>query len=95
VISVATNIVPKQIRQMVDAALGSDLPEARDIHLRHYDLFKALFLEGNPMGVKTAMQLLGRDTGEMRLPCYQVSAGTRTALRMALFNLGLLPDNIA
>jgi len=95
VISVATNIIPKQIRQMVDAALENNLTEAREIHLRHYDLFKALFLEGNPMGVKTAMQLLGRDTGEMRLPCCPVTPGTRTALRIALFNLGLITDNIA
>jgi 4-hydroxy-tetrahydrodipicolinate synthase len=95
VISVASNIVPRQIRQLVDAGLKGNLDEAREIHLRHYDLFKALFVEGNPMGIKAAMQLLNRDTGEMRLPCYPVSAGTRTALRTVLFNLGLLTDNIA
>jgi 4-hydroxy-tetrahydrodipicolinate synthase len=92
VISVATNIIPKQIRQMVDAGLKGDFAEARQIHLRHFELFKSLFLEGNPMGIKTAMNLLGRDTGEMRLPLCEVSAGTRNAIRMALFNTGLISD---
>jgi 4-hydroxy-tetrahydrodipicolinate synthase len=92
VISVATNIIPKQIRQMVDSALKGDFAEARQIHLRHFDLFKSLFVEGNPMGIKTAMALLGRDSGDMRLPLCEVSAATRTTIRMALFNAGLISD---
>ncbi|MCL2648199.1 MAG: 4-hydroxy-tetrahydrodipicolinate synthase [Phycisphaerales bacterium] len=95
VISVATNVVPRQVRQMVDAALANDFAEAREIHLRHLELFKALFIEGNPMGVKTAMQILGRDSGEMRLPCCEVSAATRSTIHAALFNLGLIQDNVA
>ncbi len=95
VISVAGNVVPKAIRQMVDAALANDFAKARDIHLRHYDLFKALFLEGNPMGVKTAMQLLGRDTGDMRLPLCEVSGTTKLAIRQALINAGLLAEGMA
>jgi len=95
VISVATNVVPKQVRQMVDAALADDFTEARQIHLRHLELFKALFVEGNPMGVKMAMQLLGRDTGELRLPCCEVSGAAKTTIHAALFNLGLIQDNVA
>jgi len=92
VISVATNIIPKQIRQMVDAAAKNDFDEARQIHLRHFELFRSLFLEGNPVGIKTAMQLLGRDTGEMRLPLCEPTAATKSAIRAALFNAGLLSD---
>jgi len=95
VISVASNIVPKAIRQMVDAALANDFAKARAIHLRHFDLFKALFIEGNPMGVKTAMQLLGRDTGDMRLPLCEVSATTKLTLRQVLINLGMLAEGMA
>jgi 4-hydroxy-tetrahydrodipicolinate synthase len=95
VISVATNMVPRQVREMVDAALANDFAAARAIHLRHVELFKALFVEGNPMGVKAAMELLHRDTGEMRLPCCEVSTGARAAIRAALFNLALLQDNAA
>ena len=95
VVSVASNIIPRQIRQMVDAVLNNDLASARQSHLRHFELFKALFLEGNPMGIKTAMAMLGRDTGEMRLPCCEVTQGTRNAIKMALFNAGLVQDNAA
>jgi 4-hydroxy-tetrahydrodipicolinate synthase len=95
VISVATNIIPRAIRTMVDAALANDFATARQIHLRHIELFKALFLEGNPMGVKAAMELLGRDTGEMRLPLCEVSEGARQAIRMALFNVQMLQEHAA
>jgi 4-hydroxy-tetrahydrodipicolinate synthase len=94
VISVATNIIPRQIRHMVDAALANDFAAARQVHRRFFELFKALFLEGNPMGIKTAMALLHRDTGDMRLPLCEVSAGARAAIKTALFNAGLLQNNL-
>jgi len=90
VISVATNIIPGQVRRMVDAALANDFAAARQIHLKHLELFKALFIEGNPSGVKTAMALLGRDTGEMRLPLWEVSPSTRATIKTVLMNVGLL-----
>ncbi|HVS70091.1 MAG TPA: 4-hydroxy-tetrahydrodipicolinate synthase [Phycisphaerae bacterium] len=95
VVSVASNFIPKQIRQMVDAARAQRLDEAREIHLKHFELFKALFIEGNPMGVKTAMNILGRDTGEMRLPLCEVTPATRGLIKAALFNAGLIQDNLA
>jgi 4-hydroxy-tetrahydrodipicolinate synthase len=95
VISVATNIIPREIRQLVDSALANDFAAARRIHQRYAELFKALFVEGNPMGVKTAMALLGRDTGDMRLPLCEVTPGTRAVMRKALFNVGLLQDSLA
>jgi 4-hydroxy-tetrahydrodipicolinate synthase len=95
VISVASNIIPQQIRDMVDSALANDFATARMLHQRHFELFKALFVEGNPMGIKTAMALLGRDTGEMRLPLCEVSPGSRATIRAALFNLGMIQDNLA
>jgi 4-hydroxy-tetrahydrodipicolinate synthase len=94
VISVASNIVPKQIRRMVDAFKEGEAAEAREIHLRHFELIKSLFLEGNPMGVKTAMHILGRDSGEMRLPLCEVSANTRGLIKAALFNAGMIQDNL-
>ena len=95
VISVATNIMPKEIRTMVDAALANDFATARKIHLRNIELFKALFVEGNPMGVKAAMQMLGRDTGEMRLPLWEVSDGARRVIRNALTNVGMIAEGAA
>ena len=95
VISVATNIMPKEIRGMVDAALKNDFASARKVHLRNIELFKALFVEGNPMGVKAAMQMVGRDTGEMRLPVWEVSEGARRVIRNALVNVGMIGDQVA
>jgi len=95
VISVASNIIPKQIRQMVDAALADDYAAARQIHLRYFDLIKALFIEGNPMGIKTAMAILGRDSGAMRLPLCDVTASARTVITTALFNAGLIAEKPA
>jgi 4-hydroxy-tetrahydrodipicolinate synthase len=95
VISVATNIIPREIRQMVDFALANDFAAARQIHQRYFELFKALFVEGNPVGIKTALALLGRDTGDLRLPLCEVTPATRAVLKKALFNVGLIQDNLA
>ncbi len=81
VISVATNIVPGEIRKMVDLAAKNDFSAAREIHLRLFPLIRTLFLENNPGGVKAAMQMLGRDTGEMRLPLVEISNVNKLATR--------------
>ena len=95
VISVASNIIPKEMREMVDAALANDFARAREIHQRCFQLFKALFVETNPIGVKTAMELLRRDTGEMRLPLCEASSANRLVIRQALINAGLMGEGRA
>jgi 4-hydroxy-tetrahydrodipicolinate synthase len=95
VISVATNIVPGDVRKMVDAALKNDFASAREIHLRLFPLFRSLFLENNPGGVKAAMQMLRRDTGEMRLPLVEIGHPNKLAVRQALINAGLLAEGQA
>lgn len=95
VISVATNIVPAEIRAMVDAAARNDFTAARVIHLRLFELFRSLFIETNPIGIKTAMALLGRDTGELRLPLCEASAATTLKIRQTLINTGLLAEGQA
>lgn len=95
VISVATNIVPGEIAKMVALAAKNDFVKARDIHLRLFPLFRALFLENNPGGVKAAMQMLGRDSGEMRLPLVEISAQNKLHTRQTLINLGLLNEGAA
>jgi len=95
VISVASNIIPKQIRQMVDAAAQNNFAAAREIHLRIFPLIKNLFIETNPIPVKIAMHLLGRDTGELRLPLCDMSPQNKLILRQTLVNAGLLNDSAA
>lgn len=90
VISVASNIVPGQVRSLVDAAAAGDFAGARAIHHKLFALCKALFIETNPIPVKTAMAMLGRDTGDMRLPLCEMADTNRELLKKALVQAGLL-----
>ncbi len=90
VVSVAGNIVPGEIRKLVDLAAANDFAAARTVHLKLFPLIKALFLETNPIPVKAAMAMLGRDTGDMRLPLCEPTAATAAAIRQALADYGLL-----
>ncbi len=90
VISVGSNIVPGQVRSLVDAAAAGDFAGARAIHHKLFALCKALFIETNPIPVKTAMAMLGRDTGDMRLPLCAMAEANRELLKQALVRAGLL-----
>ncbi|MBI4615248.1 MAG: 4-hydroxy-tetrahydrodipicolinate synthase [Planctomycetes bacterium] len=84
VISVASNVVPETVREMADHALAGDFAAARETHLRLFPLFRALFLETNPIPVKTAMRLAGRDSGAFRLPLCPMSKENEAKLREVL-----------
>ena len=68
VISVANNIMPREVKSMVDYALKGDFQKAREMHYYLFDLFKVLFIETNPIPVKTACWALGMCEKEFRLP---------------------------
>src|SRR5665213_4511152 len=68
VISVASNLVPGEIKSMVQAARDGDFTKAAAIHHRLFPLIRSLFLDGNPAGIKHAMKVIGLDSGELRLP---------------------------
>jgi 4-hydroxy-tetrahydrodipicolinate synthase len=68
VISVANNIMPREVKQVVDHALKGDFKKAREMHYYLYELFKVLFIETNPIPVKTACWALGMFEKEFRLP---------------------------
>src|SRR5687768_2718049 len=80
VISVASNLIPKQIEQMTRLALAGNFAEARTVHHKLFPLFKSLFLDGNPAGIKYAMKIAGRDTGELRLPLWEASEATKQTI---------------
>jgi len=81
VVSVVSNLAPGRVRRMVDAALRGEMAAARDEHRRLIGLARALLtLEPNPVGVKAAMRLLGRDTGAVRAPLAPASASSVSAL---------------
>ena len=86
VISVISNIYPQQAIQMTDAALHKDYANAFSIQLRLLSLTDALFSETNPIPAKAAMQLLGYDCGNCRLPLTPAKDETIAPLEKALIN---------
>jgi len=84
VISVIANALPKQLADLVHFALNDQYTEARELHLKLIDLFKLLFREGNPAGIKALMEIMGKSTATVRLPLYGASAELRKDLEEEL-----------
>ncbi|TWT88046.1 4-hydroxy-tetrahydrodipicolinate synthase [Neorhodopirellula pilleata] len=90
VVSVAGNVVPSVMLEMVRAAQAGDYTTAAAVHHRLYSLCsKMLGLSTNPIPVKAAMQMLGRDTGELRLPMVALNDSERAILQETLMQFGL------
>lgn len=89
VISVASNIIPKQMRELTDSFTAGDILRAREIQLKYLKLIRALFIEVNPIPVKEAMNILGYRVGGCRLPLYDISCEARKKLTEALSECGL------
>ncbi|MBU1007129.1 MAG: 4-hydroxy-tetrahydrodipicolinate synthase [Candidatus Omnitrophica bacterium] len=91
VISVVANIVPKDVASMVSKFKAGDMEGARKIHCKLLPLIKALFIETNPIPVKTAMTLMGMiDEPGLRLPMCDMSEANLGKLKKALKDYGLL-----
>ncbi len=88
VISVAANVVPKMVVDLVDLAAAGDFAGARELHFRLFPLFKGLFVETNPIPVKAAMVLLGRIGPELRLPLTPLDGIHSKVLEKVLADLG-------
>jgi 4-hydroxy-tetrahydrodipicolinate synthase len=84
VISVASNIIPRQMSEMVEAFLTGHANEARDLHLRYYQLMKDLFIESNPIPIKAALHLMGMIEPEYRLPLCEMRPGNLDRLKRTL-----------
>lgn len=91
VVSVAGNIVPRDVIEMVNLAAKGDFAAASKIHHRLFPLCRDMLgLSTNPIPVKVAMRLLGRDAGELRLPMTQLTTDEETQLARTLTAYGLL-----
>jgi 4-hydroxy-tetrahydrodipicolinate synthase len=89
VISVASNLLPKDVSRLVRHAAANDFAKAAKVHRRLYPLFKALFVEPNPVPLKWAMQKAGLiDTADVRAPLCKLSASGRKVMQAALNTLG-------
>ncbi|KGG79536.1 4-hydroxy-tetrahydrodipicolinate synthase [Caloranaerobacter azorensis H53214] len=91
VISVVANILPKDTHNMVMYYLNGDIDNARKIQLKMKGLIDALFIETNPIPIKTAMNLLGMDVGELRLPLTTMSEDNLQRLIREMEDYGLSP----
>ncbi len=87
VISVLSNVLPKETKEMVDAALAGDFKRARELHLRLWPLMKALFAETNPGPVKAALEILGVCGRWVRPPLAEVRPETYRRLEEILESL--------
>ncbi len=90
VISVASHLVGGQIRQMIDLIQTGDIAAARKIHESLSPLYNALFITSNPIPVKAALQMQGRNVGDPRLPLVPATDQERERVRRALEDAGLL-----
>lgn len=87
VISVLSNIYPKDTHNMCQAFFLGETNYAKELQLRYASLIKALFIEPNPMPVKDAMNILDMDVGNTRLPLVEVSDDTHEILKSVLYEL--------
>ena len=90
VISVASNIVPRELVAMTEAMLKGDLATARPIHHRLFDLFKNCFVESNPIPAKAALSLMGMIQNELRLPLVPAQESTMLLMEKTLKDLNIL-----
>ena len=93
VISVASNLIPAEMKMLTDSALMDDWTQARNLHKKLFPLLRALFLETNPIPLKCAMRMVGADSGELRLPLAHATSRTEEALGGQLQALGLVGDD--
>jgi len=90
VVSVASNIIPREVSIMVKTYAMGKIETAQKIHEKFFQLFKNLFLETNPIPIKAALAMLGEIEEEYRLPLVAMSAKNRETLRATLLACGIL-----
>ena len=90
VISVMANIIPKDTHNLVMDFLNGDVAKSRDAQIKVLDMVTALFIEASPSPIKTAMNMLGMNVGECRLPMVPMEAHNAAFLKGALEAYGLL-----
>ena len=84
VISVTANIMPKQVKAMVSAVQRGDWAEARRLHLLLLDVHQAMFIESNPVPVKTSASLMGKCQANVRLPLVPMQSANLEKLQAVL-----------
>jgi len=92
VISVVSNVIPRELTEMTHAALKGDFERAGRIHAKVFPLFKYLFIDTNPVPVKAAMAMMGLIEETYRLPLVPLADANRAQLKKTLQALGLVKE---
>lgn len=90
VISVASNVIPKQVGDMVRAFAKGDVATAQKLHAKYYPIFKDLFIETNPVPTKATLAMLGLIEEDVRLPLVPLADANRARLIKTLKGCGVL-----
>lgn len=90
VISVASNIVPEIMVKMSHLCLEGQFDEAAKLQIAYMDFIDALFIEVNPIPIKTALNLAGWDVGQLRLPLCEMSEAHLESLKASMVRMGVL-----
>ena len=90
VISVASDVMPREISDFIRTALSGDMVKARALHLKYYRLFHNLFIDTNPVMVKEALALMGKLELVYRLPLCETTPANRETIAETLKELGVL-----
>lgn len=90
VISVLANVIPKEVHDMCELYLSGKVKEALKLQIETLDLTNNLFIETNPIPVKTALNIMGFNVGHLRLPLCEMEEGNFQKLKQALKNYNLI-----
>ena len=90
VISVLSNIVPKETHEIVYEFMNNNISKSLKLQLKYLKLIKALFCEVNPIPVKAGLNMIGFNAGTPRLPLVEMSENGKNKLNTQLLNLGLI-----
>jgi 4-hydroxy-tetrahydrodipicolinate synthase len=90
VVSVASNIIPKEIHTICEYAENNDYRAASALMLKYLNLIDALFIDVNPMPIKAAFRLMNKGVGGCRLPLCEISEETESVLKQAMQEVGLI-----
>lgn len=90
VISVLSNILPKETHDICSLYFNGEVKKSAELQLKFLDFANALFMDVNPVPVKDAMNILGYNVGECRLPLITMSEDNKEKLKVSMRNIGLL-----
>lgn len=92
VISVFSNICPKESHQLAESFFQGDIDTARNLQVRYINLIEALFADVNPVPIKEALKMIGFECGECRMPLCKIEPHAKEKLRNALLNHKLIKN---